>query len=45
VTKVAGLELLTNLRELTLRSSLISKMEGLGTLTGMQGREKGWMAG
>lgn len=34
VTKIAGLEGMVKLKELTLRSSLIAKMEGLGTLTG-----------
>lgn len=34
VTKIAGLEGMVKLRELTLRSSLIGKMEGLSTLTG-----------
>lgn len=35
VTKIAGLEPLVKLRELVLRSSLISKMEGLSTLTNL----------
>lgn len=34
VTKIAGLEGMVKLKELTLRSSLIGRMEGLGTLTG-----------
>lgn len=35
MTKIAGLEPLVKLRELVLRSSLISKMEGLSTLTNL----------
>jgi len=35
VNKIGGLEVMTSLEELVLRSSLITKMEGLSTLTGL----------